>query len=171
VARRAGGGETRRGVRWLGGAIVVGAVAAGAIHHLAAIDAVAMASLAGRRLVRAHERERGLIVVEARVLPAVDRMTGGALRETGGLVIGDSDSSRVGSVATLAGGAAADELQLSRARARVTRRTGDGGVRTTQRESRQLVGLLHRRFLGEAAWRVAPRTIRAELALVDVLVA
>jgi len=109
AGRRERGARVRGILRRLG----VGLMARGALHALAAIHLVAVASRAGDGVMRSRQRKARRVMIEARVSPGADRMARRAIGEAGGLVIGHGDGSRVSRMARLAGRAASDELHLA----------------------------------------------------------
>ncbi len=132
VTGRAGGDESRRGVRRVGGLVEIGLMAGDAGGRLPLEDTVAVAAGAGDGLVRTGERKLRGGVVEAGAGPCGGGVTGRAggdesrrgVRRVGGLV-----------EVRLVAGDARGRLALEDAVA-VTAGAGNGLVRTGERKQR-----------------------------------
>src|SRR6185503_12997026 len=114
VTRRTGGREARGDVRRIVGAVEVGLVTRDSGRALARVDAVAMATGAGRRTVGTREREGAQVVVEPGATPARRGVAGQAIeREVTRRVIGRHGGLIVRHVTATAVGLLPDELQVA----------------------------------------------------------
>jgi len=172
VTRSAIGVKPDRSMAGVRGVVVVLLVTRHAFWGQAGERSRSVAGRAVQGTMRSGEREPGIAVIESCVRPG-SRIVAivAVLKEPVRLMVGILDRHRRFKVAIFAGERASHEIQMSRRGPGMTLLAIQRNVRSGQRKTRELVLFLHGHPVDEAPGVVARSAVRAQFALVHVLVA